>query len=204
MVKLNITLEQAMKNQRDGYRYRYRHRYRYSCTLSLTSALDGFEWLMPRPTASPPDLARCPEPVSTEEENLAHTEIRPPDLETRSKSVYPVRYASPSGMFRVRLPKTRVSFCELQMVKYSCLLHHLIPRTCPGGSNSSAGDLNSSLYIQIMPNLIPYPFTGAPPILSTDSSIWKDSWAHQVNTYIVYDISVQREYDINIKSIFQP
>jgi len=39
--------------------------YRYSSTLSLNSAPDGGGWLTPRPAALPPDLSRCPGPVST-------------------------------------------------------------------------------------------------------------------------------------------
>jgi hypothetical protein len=103
--------------------------YRYSSTLSLTSAPGGGGWLTPRPASLPPDLVRCPGAVSTEAENLAHTGIRSSDLPIRSKSLYPVRYPSLSGLFRLRLPKTCISVCLLQRAKHSCLLHHLIPRT---------------------------------------------------------------------------
>jgi hypothetical protein len=40
-IKVKFTLEQATKAQRGGCRY--------SCTLSLTSALEGGGWSMPRP-----------------------------------------------------------------------------------------------------------------------------------------------------------
>jgi hypothetical protein len=75
---------------------------RYSCTLSLTSALDGGEWSTPRPGRFTPgkytrySLYRRPGgPQGRSAENLAPTGIRSPDRPGRSESLYRLHYLGP-------------------------------------------------------------------------------------------------------------
>ena len=74
---------------------------KYSCTVSLTSALDGGGWSTPRPGRFNPGKDAVPivqeagwasEPVWTGEENLAPTGIRSSDRPARSMSLYRLRY----------------------------------------------------------------------------------------------------------------
>jgi hypothetical protein len=69
----------------------------YSSTLSLTSALDGGGWLTPRPSLYPRETdpvpivqvaGWAPGPVWTGAEDLDPTEIRSPDIEARTESLY--------------------------------------------------------------------------------------------------------------------
>ena len=61
---------------------------RYNYTLDLTSVLDGFEWLIPRPGRSNPGYNAIPTVQWAGCENFARTVIRSPDLPARSESLY--------------------------------------------------------------------------------------------------------------------
>jgi hypothetical protein len=76
----------------------------YSPTLSLTSALDGDRWSMPRPGRFTPGKDPVPTvredewgpgPIWTSAENLASTGIRSPDRPARSESLYRLSYPAP-------------------------------------------------------------------------------------------------------------
>ena len=78
--------------------------YKYSCTLSLTSALDGDGYSTPKPGRFTPgkdavptvqEAGWVPVQVWTSAENLAPTGIRSPDRRTRSVSLYRLRYPGP-------------------------------------------------------------------------------------------------------------
>ena len=77
---------------------------RYSCTLSLTSALDGGGWSTPRPGRFAPgnnpvpivqEAGQASGPVWTGSENLELTGIRSPDRPARSESLNRLRYPVP-------------------------------------------------------------------------------------------------------------
>ena len=82
--------------------------WRYSSSLSLTSALGGSDWSMPRPGRftlgrdSVPILQGgwAPGPVWTGAENLIHTRIRSPDRPARSESQYRLSYPSWAAVVR--------------------------------------------------------------------------------------------------------
>jgi len=74
---------------------------KYGSTLSLTSALDGGGWSMPRPSYFTPgkdpvpivlEAGWAPGPACTGAENLAPTGIRSPDHPARSYSLYRPSY----------------------------------------------------------------------------------------------------------------
>ena len=85
--------------------------YRYSCTLSLTSALDGDGWssLPPGPFTTGNDPVPivlqggwAPGPVWTGAENLAPSWVRSLDLQTRSESLYHRRRPGSTSLYGFR------------------------------------------------------------------------------------------------------
>jgi hypothetical protein len=95
-VKVKVTLEQATKAQRASRGY--------SSTLSLTSQLDGGEWLNSRPGLFTPgkdpvpiaqEAGWAPGPVWTGAENLAPTGFRSPARPVSSESLYRLSYPGP-------------------------------------------------------------------------------------------------------------
>ena len=94
-MKVKVTLEQVTKAQKESRGY--------SCTLSLTSALDGVGGQRHTPAALPPgkipgivwEAGWAPGPVWTGTENLATTGIRSPDRPARSESLYRLSYRGP-------------------------------------------------------------------------------------------------------------
>jgi hypothetical protein len=78
--------------------------YRYSCTLSLTSALDGVGGQRQAPAALPPEKTRYPlhrrlgesHGWSEQVRNISpHTGIRSPDRPADSESIYRLSYPGP-------------------------------------------------------------------------------------------------------------
>ena len=85
--------------------------YRYSCTLSLTSALDGGGWTSPRPGpftpgSDPVPIVQqggwAPRPVWTAAQNLAPSSFRTPDLQTHNESLYHRRHSEPTSLYGFR------------------------------------------------------------------------------------------------------
>ena len=73
----------------------------YSCTLSLTSALDGGEWSAVRPGKDSVPILQGAKwalgPLWKYAENLALTGIRSQDREARNESLYRLSYSGPQS-----------------------------------------------------------------------------------------------------------
>ena len=91
--------------------------------LSLTSALNGGGWLMPRPDAERDPILTVykagwtPEPVWTDAENTAPTGKRSPDRPARSESLIPTDLSLPTFRKKVKVSRYRPTYAKLY---YQC------------------------------------------------------------------------------------